>query len=389
VEAEQDAAELQAKLAQSQKLEAIGQLAGGIAHDFNNLLMVIMAQTELLSMGLKDAEAERAESIMNSARRAAELTGQLLAFSRKQTIQPRVTSMNQLVNGVSDMLQRLVREDIDVHVALQGEPWPVKTDRSQFEQVIMNLVVNARDAMPDGGRLTIETGNVEIRDEYLATHPFVPAGNFALLAVTDTGTGMSDEVKARLFEPFFTTKEPGKGTGLGLSMVYGIVKQGGGFIWVYSELGKGTSFKIYLPKVELSEYSMPEEHASPTQSIKQNGTILLVEDEENLRDVISQFLMSGGHKVIVADSLDEACRVALEHRQQIGLLLTDVILKGGNAKQLVHRLGEQGCAFRVVYMSGYTPNAIVHHGVLDPGMLFLQKPFSRSVLLDKVEEALS
>jgi nitrogen-specific signal transduction histidine kinase/CheY-like chemotaxis protein len=389
VEAEQDAAELQAKLAQSQKLEAIGQLAGGIAHDFNNLLMVIMAQTELLSMGLKDAEAERAESIMNSARRAAELTGQLLAFSRKQTIQPRVTSMNQLVNGVSDMLQRLVREDIDVHVALQGEPWPVKTDRSQFEQVIMNLVVNARDAMPDGGRLTIETGNVEIRDEYLATHPFVPAGNFALLAVTDTGTGMSDEVKARLFEPFFTTKEPGKGTGLGLSMVYGIVKQGGGFIWVYSERGKGTSFKIYLPKVESSESTMPEEHASPTQSIKQSSTILLVEDEENLRDVISEFLRSGGHKVIVADRLDEACSLALEHRLEIGLLLTDVILRGGNAKQLVHRLSEQGCAFRVVYMSGYTPNAIVHHGVLDPGMLFLQKPFSRSALLDKVEEALS
>ena len=207
---------------------------------------------------------------------------------------------------------------------------------------------------------------------------------------------MSAEVQARLFEPFFTTKEPGKGTGLGLSMVYGIVKQSGGFIWVYSELGKGTSFKIYLPKVELGEYTIPEEHASQPQTIKQNGTILLVEDEENLIDVISDFLRSGGHKVIVADSLDEAlaiiersCRVALEHRQQIDLLLTDVILKGGNAKQLVHRLSEQGCEFRVVYMSGYTPNAIVHHGVLDPDTLFLQKPFSRSVLLDKVEEALS
>jgi PAS domain S-box-containing protein len=389
LEAEQEAAELQEKLAQSQKLEAIGQLAGGIAHDFNNLLMVIMAQTELLSMGLKDADAQRAKSVMNSARRAAELTGQLLAFSRKQTIQPRVTSMNQLVDGVSDMLQRLVREDIEVHVALHNEPWPVKIDRPQFEQVIINLVVNARDAMPDGGRLTIETGNAEIREEYAATHPLVPAGNYALLAVTDTGTGMSAEVQARLFEPFFTTKEPGKGTGLGLSMVYGIVKQSGGFIWVYSELGKGTSFKIYLPKVELGEYTIPEEHASQPQTIKQNGTILLVEDEENLIDVISDFLRSGGHKVIVADSLDEACRVALEHRQQIDLLLTDVILKGGNAKQLVHRLSEQGCEFRVVYMSGYTPNAIVHHGVLDPDTLFLQKPFSRSVLLDKVEEALS
>jgi CheY-like chemotaxis protein len=238
-------------------------------------------------------------------------------------------------------------------------------------------------------RMTIETGNAEIREGYAATHPLVPAGNYALLAVTDTGTGMSAEVQARLFEPFFTTKEPGKGTGLGLSMVYGIVKQGGGFIWVYSELGKGTCFKIYLPKVELSESTKPEEHASQPQTIKKNGTILLVEDEENLRDVISDFLRSGGHKVLVADSLDKACRVALEQRLEIDLLLTDVILKGGNAEQLVHRLNEQGCEFRVVYMSGYTPNAIVHHGVLDPAMLFLQKPFSRSALLDKVEEALS
>jgi PAS domain S-box-containing protein len=387
--AEQEAAELHEKLAQSQKLEAIGQLAGGIAHDFNNLLMVIMAQTELLKMELKGIAAERAESVMKSARRAATLTGQLLAFSRKQTIQPTVTSMNRLVDGVSDLLQRLVGEDIDVQVVLPDEPWLVKADRSQFEQVIMNLVVNARDAMPDGGRLTIETGNAEIREEYVATHPLVPAGNYAMLAVTDTGTGMSAEVQTRLFEPFFTTKEPGKGTGLGLSMVYGIVKQSGGFIWVYSELGKGTSFKIYLPKTELSECTKPEERVLPAQSIKNIATILLVEDEENLRDVISQFLMSGGHKVIVADCLDEACRVALEQRLEIDLLLTDVILKGGNAKQLVHRLDEQGCAFRVVYMSGYTPNAIVHHGVLDPDTLFLQKPFSRSVLLDKVEEALS
>jgi CheY-like chemotaxis protein len=297
--------------------------------------------------------------------------------------------MNHLVGGVSDILQRLVGEDIDVQVALLDEPWPVKVDRSQFEQVIMNLVVNARDAMPDGGRLTIETGNAEIGEQYAATHPLVPPGDYALLAVTDTGIGMSSEVQARLFEPFFTTKEPGKGTGLGLSMVYGIVKQGGGFIWVYSELGKGTCFKIYLPKVELSESTKTGEHTSQTQPIKKGGTILLVEDEESLRDVISDFLRSGGHKVLVADCLDEACRVALEQRLEIDLLLTDVILKGGNAKQLVDRLNEQGCAFRVVYISGYTPNAIVHHGVLDPGTLFLQKPFSRSALLDKVEEALS
>jgi PAS domain S-box-containing protein len=383
--------QVEEQLRQAQKLEAVGQLAGGIAHDFNNLLMVIMAETEMLSIGLEGTAAKRAESVMNSAGRAAKLTGQLLAFSRKQPVQPTVTSMNQLVASVSDMLRRLVREDIDVHVALQNEPWPVKADRSQFGQVIMNLVVNARDAMPNGGRLTIETGNAEIREEYAATHPLVPCGNYAMLAVTDTGMGMSAEVQARLFEPFFTTKEQGKGTGLGLSMVYGIVKQAGGFIWVYSELGKGTCFKIYLPKVESGESPAPAEPATPARSVhSSSATILLVEDDESLRDVISGFLRLKGHKVIAADCLDEACRVALENRQEIDLLLTDVILKGGNAMQLVHRLEEQGCVFRVVYMSGYAPSAILHQGMLaHPGTRFLQKPFSQTALLDEVEEALS
>ena len=373
---------------QAQKMEAVGRLAGGIAHDFNNLLMVIMAQTELLRAGLEGAAVHRAESVMSSARRAAELTGQLLAFSRKQTTQPGLTSMNQLVNNIHDMLRRLMGEDIDVKFALHNEPWPVKVDRTQFEQAIMNLAINARDAMPGGGRLTIETGNAEIRDEYVATHPLVPFGKYAMLALTDTGTGMSAEVQARLFEPFFTTKEQGKGTGLGLSMVYGIVKQCGGFIWVYSEVGKGTCFKIYLPRAEMSEHKALEVPAAPTQSIWKNGTILLVEDDEGLRDLISDFLGSGGHKTIVADSVDEACRVAEEHRQEIDLLLTDVILKGGNAKQLVDRLNDQGCTFRVVYMSGYPRDGIAQHGALDAGTLFLQKPFSRSALLDKVEEAL-
>jgi CheY-like chemotaxis protein len=258
-----------------------------------------------------------------------------------------------------------------------------------MEQVILNLAVNARDAMPDGGRLTIETTNVDIQGAHLATHLLAPPGNYTMLAVTDTGTGMSAEVKARIFEPFFTTKGQGKGTGLGLAMVYGIVKQSGGFIWVYSELGKGTTFKIYLPKHESGECLAPRECATPAQSPYKRGMILLVEDEETLRDVVTDFLRSGGHTVIAAGNLDEACRLALENRQKIDLLLTDVILKGGNAKQLVHRLEAQQCAFRVVYMSGYTSDAIVRHGVLDPGVLFLQKPFSRTALLDKVEEALS
>jgi PAS domain S-box-containing protein len=387
--AEEETARLHAQLQQSQKLEAVGQLAGGIAHDFNNLLMVIMAQTELLGLEVKGTAAKRVEDVMKSARRAAELTGQLLAFSRKQPTQPMATSMNRLVGGMSDMLQRLVGEDLDFKVALCDEPWMVKIDRQQFEQVIMNLVVNARDAMPGGGRLTIETANVTIREEYIVTHPLVSAGDYAMLAVTDSGMGMSAETQSRLFEPFFTTKEPGKGTGLGLPMVYGIVKQSGGFIWVYSELGKGTCFKIYLPKTKLSEAALPEGSAPPMPSIKKKAKILVVEDEDNLRNVISEFLLLEGHTVIAAGTVEDAYRAALDGRMEIELLLTDVVLKGGNGKQLVHRLEEQGCMFPVIYMSGYTPNVIVHHGVMEPGTLFLQKPFSRLRLLDKVEEALA
>jgi PAS domain S-box-containing protein len=387
--AEEETARLQAQLQQSQKLEAVGQLAGGIAHDFNNLLMVIMAQTELLGLDLEGTAAERAENVMKSARRAAELTGQLLAFSRKQPTQPMATSMNRLVAGMSDMLQRLVGEDLDFTVVLCDEPWMVQIDRLQFEQVIMNLVVNARDAMPEGGRLTIETANVTICEEYIATHPLVPAGDYAMLAVTDSGMGMSAETQSRLFEPFFTTKEPGKGTGLGLPMVYGIVKQGGGFIWVYSELGMGSCFKIYLPKTKLSEAALPEGSAPPIQSIKKKAKILVVEDEDSLRNVISEFLQMEGHTVIAAGTVEDAYRAALDGRMEIELLLTDVVLKGGNGKQLVHRLEEQGCVFPVIYMSGYTPNVTAHHGVMEPGTLFLQKPFSRLRLLDKVEEALA
>jgi len=382
-------AQVEDQLVQAQKLEAIGQLAGGIAHDFNNLLMVIMAHTELLSQQLEGAALERAEKVMKSASRAAELTRQLLAFSRKQATQPIRTSMNQLVNGVSDMLQRLVGEDVEVRLVLRDKPWPVKTDRVQFEQVIMNLAVNARDAMPNGGRLTLETANVEIGEEYSATHFQITPGKYALLAVTDTGTGMSAEVQARAFEPFFTTKGMGKGTGLGLSMVYGIVKQSNGYIGVYSEVGEGTCFKIHLPKADEKEDIQPERNGAPSAAIKKQGTILVVEDADTLREAITDFLKSGGHKVIAVSGVEEACRVAQERRREIDLLLTDVVLKDGNCKQLLQRLGEQGCAFKVVYMSGYTPDAIVRHGVLDPEMMFLQKPFSQSALLEKVEEALS
>jgi len=386
--AEGEKALLEAKFIQAQKLEAVARLAGGIAHDFNNLLTIIMGNVELLSPEPQSAVALRAGKIMQAAKRAAELTGQLLAFSRRQTTQPTVTSMNKAVTGVSEMMRRLLGEDVEVKIVLHDKAWKVKTDQAQFEQAIMNLVLNARDAMPNGGRLTLETANIEIGEENTARHPLMPAGKYAMLAVSDTGEGMSAETQARLFEPFFTTKAQGKGTGLGLSMVYGIVKLSGGFIWAYSELGLGTCFKIYLPVADVNEGVEPSKRVLLAEPIRKKATILLVEDEDSLREVVAEFLRSEGHKVVAAGSLDEACEVALKRRLEIELLLTDVVLKGGNANQLVHRLKEQACVFPVLYMSGYTPDAIVHHGVLEPGVMFLQKPFSRTGLLDKVEEVL-
>jgi PAS domain S-box-containing protein len=380
---------LEEQLLQAQKMEAIGRLAGGISHDFNNLLMVIMAQTELLSLQLSGNALARAENVMTSARRAAELTGQLLAFSRKQIVQPRVFSLNPILADIARMATHLVGEDIEIATRLCDDLHPVMVDRSQIEQVIMNLVVNARDAMPSGGKLTLETVNADITTEYIATHPLVPAGKYVMMAISDTGTGIDEATQAHMFEPFFTTKEPGKGTGLGLSMVYGIVKQSGGFVWFYSELGKGTCFKIYLPAVESSgsQEEMPVMSASTPHPT--NATILLVEDEPELREVITDFLESAGHTVIAAESHEQALARAAESAGVIDLLLTDVVLKGRNGKQLADSLHEKGFRFQVIYMSGYTPNAIVHHGVLEEGTIFLQKPFSRAALLAKIQETLS
>jgi signal transduction histidine kinase/CheY-like chemotaxis protein/putative methionine-R-sulfoxide reductase with GAF domain len=380
---------LEEQLLQAQKMEAVGRLAGGIAHDFNNLLMVIMAQSELLMIDIDESARHRAEKILEVSRRAAELTGQLLAFSRKQATQPTVTTLNRLLGGVSEMLPRLVGENIDVRVALCEDPWPLKTDRSQFEQVIMNLAVNARDAMPDGGMLTIETANCEIGDEYIVSHPIMPAGKYVMLAVTDSGTGIDPETQEHMFEPFFTTKEPGKGTGLGLSMVYGIVKHNNGFIWVYSEPDQGACFKIYLPKSEGEEIAEVRKTEPRARTAKRKSTVLLVEDDHNLREVITEFLKMGGHTVIVADSLETAYNVALKRKNEIDLLLTDVVLRDGNGNQLVARLEKQGCIFKVVYMSGYSPKAIVHHGAIGAETLFLQKPFSSVTLIEMVEAALS
>ncbi len=380
---------LEQQLRQAQKMEAIGRLAGGISHDFNNLLMIIMAQTELLSLQVTGTALARTESVMKSAQRAADLTRQLLAFSRKQIVQPKITSLNPILTDIAKMATHLLGEDIELATALCDQPWPVNIDRSQIEQVVMNLIVNARDAMPNGGQLTLETSNADLTTEYIATHPLVTPGRYFLLAVSDTGMGMDEETKARLFEPFFTTKGPGKGTGLGLSMVYGIVKQSGGFIWYYSELGKGTCFKIYLPAAPVveSDYE-PAAAAQPVRSTRPS-TILLVEDEQSLREVIAEFLRSGGYRVITAESPEEAKERAAEYGDAIDLLLTDVVLRGGqNGKQLANALLNKVRRIRIIYMSGYTPNAIVHHGVLDEATMFLQKPFTRTALLAKVQEAL-
>jgi len=287
------------------------------------------------------------------------------------------------------MLPRLVGENIDVRFAQCDDPWSVKTDNSQFQQIVMNLAVNARDAMPSGGLLTIETANCQIGDEYQASHPIMPPGRYVMLAVTDTGSGIDPRTLAHIFEPFFTTKEPGKGTGLGLAMIYGIVKNNDGFIWVYSEPGLGACFKIYLPASEEVPLADEKNSRPKSPSPQRRSTILLVEDDDNLREVIAEFLRKGGHTVIAVDGVKNAIRVAIERGCQIDLMLTDVVLRDGSGNQLVTGLQQHGCHFKVIYMSGYSPKAIVHHGAMDEQTLFLQKPFSYVTLIDKIEAALA
>jgi PAS domain S-box-containing protein len=382
---------LEEQLRQAQKLESIGRLAGGISHDFNNLLMVISSQTEMLSLQLSGKPLERAKRVLQAANRAAELTGQLLAFSRKQIFQPLTTTMDDILAGFVEMIKRLVGEDIEVTTILAGDPWPVKADRAQMEQVIMNLAINARDAMPQGGKLKLESANCNLSTEYIATHPTVKPGRYVMLAVTDTGVGMSEETKVHIFEPFFTTKERGKGTGLGLAMVYGIVQQNGGFIWFYSELGQGTCFKIYLPAAE-QEAAVSMAVAAPTAAGEpakaRVATVLLVEDDNNLREVVSEFLSSAGHQVIPVESRAAALEYAGRNHGSFDLLLTDVILQDGSGRDLAEAILSIHNHVRVIYMSGYTPNAIVHHGILEEMTMFLQKPFTREALLAKVTACL-
>jgi two-component system cell cycle sensor histidine kinase/response regulator CckA len=380
---------LEAQFRQAQKMEAVGQLAGGVAHDFNNLLTAILGCADLLleTIGPAAPEREDVEEIRKAARRAADLTRQLLAFSRQQVLAPQVLGLNVLVSNLEKLLRRLIGEDIELRTALGAGLGAVKADPGQLEQVIVNLAVNARDAMPDGGRLTIETGNAELDETYSAEHFPTQPGSYVLLAVTDTGTGMDAETKSHIFEPFFTTKGLGKGTGLGLATVYGIVKQSGGYIWVYSEPGQGTSFKIYLPRVVDAPAPARAAEDAPV-SLRGSETILLVEDDEMVRTLTRRLLEANGHTVLLASRGDAALELARSHEARIDLLITDVVMPGMSGRDLADRVQTLLPGIKVLYLSGYTDDAIVRHGVLEPGVAFLQKPFTADTLARKVREVL-
>jgi len=382
--------QLQAQFLQAQKMETVGQLAGGIAHDFNNLITAINGTADLASLGLREGDPLRTdfERIRKTGERAASLTRQLLAFSRKQFMAPEVLDLNAVVTDMQDMLQRLLGEDIELMVMPAQSGGSVLVDRGQVEQLVMNLAVNARDAMPDGGALTIETDDVELDDSYAATHPSVNPGPHVMLAVSDTGVGMGEAIRSRIFEPFFTTKGPGKGTGLGLAMVYGIVKQSGGSIWVYSEPGKGTTFKIYLPRVEgVQPPREPPPRPTPT-AVTGTETILVVEDEEFLRELAARMLQMAGYTVLTASDGEEALQLLGRYDSPVHLVLTDVVMPGISGRELATRLATSHASVKVLYTSGYTDDVILRHGLLDRTTHFLSKPYSMDDLTRKVREAL-
>ncbi len=387
--AEQKAKSLEEQLRQSQKIEAIGRLAGGIAHDFNNLLTVIKGYSELLLAKLKQGDPLKGnlEEIHRASQRATDLTRQLLAFSRRQILEFKILDLNTILRDMDKMLRRILSEDIELVTLFAEGIGKVRTDPGQVEQVILNLAVNARDAMPSGGKLTLETANVELDETFAQTHIEMKPGRYVMLSVSDTGVGMTPEVKEHLFEPFFTTKEEGKGTGLGLSTVYGIVKQSGGDIWVYSEPGQGTTFKIYLPRVEEGASALP--HEGDKDSLPRGReTILLVEDELSVRGFAVQVLRENGYNLLEAVNGSEALRMVQEYAGEIHLLLTDVVMPQVGGKELAQKLKALRPNIKVLFTSGYTDNAIVHHGVLEPGVKFLQKPFSPAALAQKVREVL-
>ncbi len=377
------------QLRQSQKMEAIGRLSGSVAHDFNNLLSVILSYSDLVLSDLKPIDPLRAdiESIRRAGEKAADLTRQLLAFSRQQVLTPRTLDLTDVLRESEKMLRRLLSEDIEIVTHYARALSHVKVDPGQIDQVLLNLVVNARDAMPDGGKLTIETKNVELDDSYTTEHFGVASGAHVMLAVSDTGIGMDQQTQARIFEPFFTTKEIGKGTGLGLSTVFGIVKQSGGHIWVYSEPGGGTTFKVYFPVSMDVDAELPVEVVAPT-TMQGTETILLVEDQDEVRRVAQAILRRYGYHVIEARNAGEALLSCERHPRTIHLLLTDVVMPQLSGRELAERLLTIRPDMRVLYMSGYTENVIVHHGILDSGIAYLQKPIVPDLLVRRVREVL-
>jgi PAS domain S-box-containing protein len=377
---------LEMQLRQAQKMEAVGRLAGGVAHDFNNLLGVILGYGELLLREASEAQHSKIDEILKAAHRAAGLTRQLLAFSRKQVVEPKVLDLNVLLSNLAKMLGRLIGEDVALSIVPGADLGPVKADPGQVEQVVMNLSVNARDAMADGGMLRIETANVELDAPQAAQHPPMTPGRYVMLAVSDSGCGIETEILPKIFEPFFTTKGQGRGTGLGLAMVYGIVKQAGGFVWVYSEVGRGTTFKIYLPRVD--EPASPPNARETAMPSRGWETILLVEDEASLRMITRQILEEHGYRVLEAAGGDQAVEIGHRHPDPIHLLVTDVVMPGMNGRQVADLLVAERPSLRVLYMSGYTDDVIANRGVLKTGTLFLSKPFTVHALLRRVREAL-
>jgi PAS domain S-box-containing protein len=388
---------LQEQLNQAQKMQAVGRLAGGVAHDFNNILTVILAEAEIGMTDLPDAPAAGSpeghtlkasfQEILKAGRRATGLTRQLLAFSRKQTVDPTVFDLNDLLVEMEKMLRRLVGEDVEVVIRAAASPAWVEADRGQIEQVVMNLVVNARDAMPQGGRLVLETANATLDEDYASLHPDVVPGPHVALAVSDSGTGMSEEVKAHIFEPFFTTKGEGKGTGLGLATSYGIVAQAGGHVGVESRLGAGTTMRVLLPLAG-APVSGEQARAQETARAKGSETILLVEDDEGVRETVARVLQAAGYRVLEAGDPEQALRVLAEHRAPLHLLLTDVVLPRMSGRVLAERIHALRPETRVLYVSGYTDDVMAEHRMLDRGLALLRKPFSPSVLAAKVRQVI-
>jgi signal transduction histidine kinase/ActR/RegA family two-component response regulator len=381
--------EMQRRMWQQDRMAAIGQLAGGVAHDFNNLLTVIkgFVSFALEELAPGDPVREDLQQVTEAADRASSLTNQLLIFSRQQVLQPGVLDLNAVILGVEKMLRRLIGEDVKLDTALDPSLGQVKADRGQIEQVIMNLAVNARDAMPQGGQLILETENVVLDDAYVRDHPGAEPGVYVMLAVSDSGVGMSEQVKAHIFEPFFTTKKAGKGTGLGLATVWGIVKRSGGHVEVYSELGIGTTFKVYLPRIE--EKAQVDDRQQ-TENASWHGTeaILLVEDEESVRKLACRTLKERGYTVLTASHPDKALALGARHPDPIRLLVTDVVMPGMGGRDLAERMTQSHPEMKVLYVSGYTDDAIARHGVLDPDAAFLPKPFTLAALAHKVRQVL-